>query len=179
MTVDFIKNLSLDSDSTFCISTTKLSHYLSKSQHIWPAHCIKPSKWQLMPNTCCGFFLAFLAGLSVSSRTICWLDPCGIMSAGIGSEIKVLVWQKRYNSEQQRKVVSCYQIDKLLCASLHLKPHGNKTGPLGANELTEEGTVWTEENEGFHCKQFKLWSDVSMFCSIKRTCTAGLQVIFY
>lgn len=46
-----------------------------------------------MPNTC-GGFEDFLAGRSVSSRTLCWLDPCGIMLTDIGSEITALAWQR-------------------------------------------------------------------------------------
>lgn len=56
-----------------------------RNLHIRPMQRLKRSKWHLIPNTCCGF-VVFLAGLSFSSRTTSWSDPCGIMPAGIGFE---------------------------------------------------------------------------------------------
>lgn len=68
--------MAIHSDSLGTIQTQRFESQPQNRQtvylrnlHVWPMQCIKPSKWQLMPNTCCGFAV-FLAGLTVSSTTL-------------------------------------------------------------------------------------------------------------
>lgn len=120
-----------------------------------------------MPNTCCGC-VVFLAELSVSSRIICWLDPCGIMSAGIGSEIKSfgLAAALPLGAAEERFIPAIRSDRQTVLCSARLKTTQTKLGHW------EQTSSQNKEEYGQEDRSRMKMEGYSTNCEVMSECTA-------
>lgn len=126
--------------------------------------CIKPSKWQLMPNTCCGFLISWQDVPFLPEPFVGWIP---VVSCWLILALKSWLWSgssiTARSSRGKELIGARYQMDELFFARLKttLKQNwasGSKQAHRrkSMDRKTQREWKW----RGFHCIQYKLWGDV-------------------